>query len=326
MRRRDFIAAVIGSATEWPLAARAQQTAIPVIGYLSQGSAESDDVRLTGLRRGLAEAGHVEGRNVTIEYRGAANQIDQLPALAADLLQHRVAVIVTPGPLSTFAAKAATSTVPIVFVIGIDPVQLGLVGSLNRPGGNVTGYYVFGHELAAKRLETLHKLLPGTASVGFLEAAPTARAGDERSEVLAASRALGVEIQMLHVATEGEIDSAFASLVQARAGALLVPDEIFFNDRITQLVALAVRYAVPTVYSIREFPLAGGLMSYGISRAETYRLIGLQVARILEGQKPADLPVIQSTKIELAINLKTAKALGLTVPPSLLARADEVIE
>ena len=297
MRRRDFIAAVIGSATEWPLATRAQQTAILVIGYLSQGSAESDDVRLTGLRRGLAEAGHVEGRNVTIEYRGAANQIDRLPALAADLLQHRVAVIVTPGPLSTFAAKAATSTVPIVFVTGIDPVQIGLVGSLNRPGGNVTGYNVFRPELDAKRLEMVHELLPGTASVGFLDDPRNPAAELETRELLAASRALGVEIQMLHVATEGEIDSAFASLVQARAGALLVPDEILFNDRITQLVALAARYAVPTLYSIREFPLAGGLMSYGISRAETYRLIGLQVARILEGQKPADLPVIQSTKI-----------------------------
>ena len=245
---------------------------------------------------------------MTIEYRWAANQIDRLPALAADLLQHRVAVIVTPGPLSTFAAKAETTTVPIVFVTGIDPVQLGLVASLNRPGGNVTGYNVFRHELGAKRLETLHELLPGTASVGFLEDPRNPTAELETKEVLAASRALGVEVQMLHAATEGEIDSAFASLVQARAGALLVPDEIFFNDRITQLVALAARYAVPTLYSVRECPLAGGLMSYGISRAETYRLIGLQVARILEGQKPADLPVIQSTKIELVINLKTAKA------------------
>jgi ABC-type uncharacterized transport system substrate-binding protein len=326
MRRRDVIRGIAGSAAAWSLAARAQQSTMPVIGYLSEGSAESDDVRLAGLRRGLAEAGHVEGRNVTIEYRWAANQIDQLPALVADLLQHRVAVIVTPGTLSTFAAKAATSTVPIVFVTGTDPVQLGLVGSLNQPGGNVTGYTVLRHDLSAKRLEMLHELLPGTASVGFLEDPRNPTAELETRELLAASRALGVKIQMLHVATEGEIDSAFASLVQARTGALLVPDEIFFNDRITQLVALAARYAVPTLYSIREFPLAGGLMSYGISRAETYRLIGLQVARILEGQKPADLPVMQSTKIELVINLKTAKALGVTIPPSLLARADEVIE
>jgi ABC-type uncharacterized transport system substrate-binding protein len=326
MRRRDVIRGIAGSAAAWSLAARAQQSTMPVIGYLSEGSAESDDVRLAGLRRGLAEAGHVEGRNVTIEYRWAANQIDQLPALVADLLQHRVAVIVTPGTLSTFAAKAATSTVPIVFVTGTDPVQLGLVGSLNQPGGNVTGNTVLRHDLSAKRLEMLHELLPGTASVGFLEDPRNPTAELETRELLAASRALGVKIQMLHVATEGEIDSAFASLVQARTGALLVPDEIFFNDRITQLVALAARYAVPTLYSIREFPLAGGLMSYGISRAETYRLIGLQVARILEGQKPADLPVMQSTKIELVINLKTAKALGVTIPPSLLARADEVIE
>ena len=326
MRRRDFIQGIVGSAATWPLAARAQQSAIPVIGYLSQGSAESDDVRLTGLRRGLAEAGHVEGRNVTIEYRWAANQIDRLPALAADLLQHRVAVIVTPGPLSTFAAKAATTTVPIVFVTGIDPVQLGLVASLNRPGGNVTGYNVFRHELGAKRLETLHELLPGTASVGFLEDPRNPTAELETKEVLAASRALGVEIQMLHAATEGEIDSAFASLVQARAGALLVPTDVFFDSRITQFVALAARYAVPTLFGIREFPLAGGLMSYGVSLVELYRLVGLHVARVLKGEKPADLPVIQPTKIELVINLKTAKALGLTVPPSLLARADELIE
>jgi len=325
MRRRDFIT-LAGGMTVWPLAARAQQATMPVVGYLSQGSAESDDVRVTALRRGLAEAGHIEGRNVTIEYRWAANQIDRLPALAADLLQHRAAVIVTPGPFSTLAAKAATSTVPIVFVTGNDPVQLGLVASLNRPGGNVTGYSVFRLETDAKRLEVLHELLPATASVGFLVDPRSPNAELETREVLGASRAIGVKIQTLHAATEGEIDSAFASLAQARTGGLLVPDDILFNDRITQLVALAARYAVPTVYSIREFPLAGGLMSYGISRAETYRMTGLQVARILEGQKPADLPVIQSTKIDLAINLKTAKAIGLTVPPSLLARADEVIE
>jgi putative ABC transport system substrate-binding protein len=235
-------------------------------------------------------------------------------------------VIVTPGLVSTFAAMAATSTVPIVFVTGVDPVQLGLVASLNRPGGNVTGYALFRLEIEAKRLEVLHELLPATASVGFLQDPRTPTAELATRELLEMAGAIGVKIQMLHASTEGEIDAAFAGLAQARTGALLVPDDIFFNDRITQLVALAARYAVPTVYSIREFPLAGGLMSYGISRAETYRMIGLQVARILEGQKPADLPVIQSTKIELAINLKTAKALGLTVPPSLLARADEVIE
>ena len=326
MRRREFIALLASVAFAKLQVARAQQTVIPVVGYLSQGSAESDDIRLTALRRGLAEAGHVEGRNVTIEYLGAANQIDRLPALAADLLQHRADVIITPGLVSTFAAMAATSTVPIVFVTGVDPVRLGLVASLNRPGGNVTGYSVLRFEIEAKRLEVLHELLPAAASIGFLQDPRTPIAELDTRELLEAASAIGVEIQMLHAVTEGEIDSAFVSLAQTRTGALLVPDDIFFNDRITQLVALAARYAVPTVYSIREFPLAGGLMSYGISRAETYRLIGLQVARILEGQKPADLPVIQSTKIELVINLKTAKALGLTVPPSLLARADEVIE
>ena len=326
MRRREFMALLTSVAFARPQVARAQQTVIPVVGYLGQGSSESDDVRLAGLRRGLAEAGHVEGRNVTIEYRWATNQIDRLPALAADLLQHRVAVIVTPGPASTFAAMAATSTVPIVFVTGIDPVRLGLVASLNRPGGNVTGYSVFRLETEAKRLEVLHELLPATASVGYLQDPRTPTAELATRELLKAADAIGVKIQMLHAATEGEIDSAFASLAQARTGGLLVTDDSFFNDQITQLVALAARYAVPTAYSIREFPLAGGLMSYGISRAETYRMTGLQVARILEGQKPADLPVIQSTKIDLAINLKTAKAIGLTVPPSLLARADEVIE
>jgi putative ABC transport system substrate-binding protein len=325
MRRRTFIT-FLGGAAVWPLSARTQQTAMPVVGYLSQGSAESDDVRVAGLRRGLAEAGHVEGKNVTIEYRWAANQADRLPALAADLLRHRAAVIVTPGPIPTLAAKAATSTVPIVFVIGIDPVQLGLVASLNRPGGNVTGYSVLGRELEPKRLEVLHELLPATASVGLFQEARAPIAEPEMSKLLAASRTIGVKIQMLRVANQAEIDSAFASLAQARTGGLLVPDGILFSDRITQLVALAARYSVPTVYGIREFPLAGGLMSYGVSRAETYRLTGLQVARILEGQKPADLPVIQPTKIELVINLKTAKALGLTAPPSLLARADEVLE
>jgi putative ABC transport system substrate-binding protein len=326
MKRREFMALVGGGAFTWPLAARAQQPAIPVIGYLSQGSLEYDAIRVTGLRRGLSEAGYVEGQNLTIEYRWAENQLDRLPALAADLVQHPVAVIIAPGYSSTFAAKAATSTVPIVFVAGGDPVQLGLVTSLNRPGANLTGFTVLRTELEAKRFEVLHDLLPAATLVGLLEDPRDRSELTTTRDILSASHAVGVEIQILHASTEGEIDSAFASLSQARTRALLVPDAIFFNDRITQLVALAAQHAVPTLYSIQEFPLAGGLMSYGISRPETYRLSGLQVARILKGQKPADLPVIQSTKIELVINLKTAKALGLTVPTSLLIQADEVIE
>jgi putative ABC transport system substrate-binding protein len=273
----------------------------------------------------LSEAGYVEGRNVTIEYRWAANQVDRLPVLAAGLVEHRVAVIVTPGTPSTLAAKAATSTIPIVFVVGIDPAELGLVANLNRPGANLTGFNVFRRELAAKRIDMLHELLPGTTSVGLLED-PRNPAELTTGDMLVAARAIGLEVQILYAAKESEIDAAFAGLSQARIGALLVPDDIFFNDRITQLVALAARHAVPAIYSIREFPLAGGLMSYGISRVETYRLTGLQVARILKGQKPGDLPVIQSTKIELVINLKTAKALGITIPATILARADEVIE
>jgi putative ABC transport system substrate-binding protein len=326
MRRRDFITLLGGAAFAQPPAASAQQTAIPVIGYLSPGSPESDVVRLTSLRRGLNEAGYVEGQNVTVEYRWARDQFDRLPALAAGLVQHQVAVIVAIGLPSVLAAKAATPTVPIVFVVGVDPVQLALVETINRPRGTLTGISVFRTELDAKRLEMLHQLLPAAASVGVLEDPRDGTEFASAKDVLAAARDMGVKIQILHASTEGEIDVAFANLAEARTGALLVPDSIFFNDRITQLVALASRHSIPTVYSVREFPLAGGLMSYGISRAETYRLAGLQVARILKGEKPADLPVIQSTKIELVINLKTAMALGLTFPPLLRARADEVIE
>ena len=326
MTRREFITLLGGAASAWPLAARAQQTTIRVIGFLSSGSPESDDVRLTGLRRGLNEAGYVEGQNVMIEYRWAGNQLDRLPTLAADLVAQRVAVIVTPGPFATLAAKAATATVPIVFLVGIDPVQLGLVASLNRPGGNLTGVNSIFGDVAAKGLEVLHELLPNIAVMGFLEN-PRSPVGEDRTrDVLGAARAIGVEVQILHAGTDIEIDAAFASLAQTRIGAVLVAGDILFNSRITQLVALAARYTVPTVYALPEFVLAGGLMSYGSSLAESYRLVGLQVARILKGEKPEGLPVIQATKIQLAINIKTAKALGLTVPPSLFARADEVIE
>jgi putative tryptophan/tyrosine transport system substrate-binding protein len=274
----------------------------------------------------LSQAGYVEGRNVTIEYRWAGNQVDRLPTLAADLVQHPVAAIVTPGPLSTLAAKAATATVPIVFSIGIDPVSLGLVASLNRPGGNLTGVNILSREFAAKALEVLHELLPATTSVGFLETPTNPITEFMSRDVLAAGRATGLEIQIRPASTEDEIDAAFASLAQSRIGALFVSNEYFLTSQMTQLVALADRYAIPTVYGIREFVSAGGLMSYGVSIGEAYRLNGLHVARLLKGEKPAELPVIQLAKIELVINVKTAKALGLTVPPTLLARADEVIE
>ena len=268
-----------------------------------------------------------EGRNFVIEYRWAGNQADRLPALAADLVQLQVTVIVATGPLPALAAKAATTSIPIVFGVGVDPVQLGLVASLNRPGGNLTGFNVFTGELLAKGLALLHELVPGTATIGFLENPnnPIYAAYYER-DVLTAAPAIGLKIQILKAGTDCEIDAAFVSLVQERTGALLVGADAFFNNRIEQLVALAARHAVPTMYSLREFVVAGGLISYGSSLIDGYRQIGLYTGRILKGEKPADLPVQQMTKLALTINLKAAKALGLQIPDRLLALADEVIE
>ena len=327
MTRRKFITLLGGTAAAWPVAGRAQQAAIPVIGYLNFGSPESDASRLTGLRRGLSESGYVEGRNFVIEYRWAGNQAERLPALAADLVQLRVAVIVSPGTLPALAAKAATTSIPIVFGVGNDPVQLGLVASLNRPGGNLTGINAFAAELGAKGLALLHELMPSTATIGFLENpnSPIFAAYYER-DVLTAATVIGLKIQILKAGTDREIDAAFVSLVQARTGALLVGGDVFFNNRIEQIVALAARHAIPTMYHYREFVVAGGLISYGTSLIENYRQVGLYAGRILKGAKPADLPVIQATKLELIINLKTAKALGLQIPDKLLAIADEVIE
>jgi len=325
--RRKFITLLGGTAAAWPVAGRAQQAAIPVIGYLNFGSPESDASRLTGLRRGLSESGYVEGRNFVIEYRWAGNQAERLPALAADLVQLRVAVIVSPGSLPALTAKAATTSIPIVFGVGNDPVQLGLVASLNRPGGNLTGINAFAAELGAKGLALLHELMPSTATIGFLENpnSPIFAAYYER-DVLTAATVIGLKIQILKAGTDREIDAAFVSLVQARTGALLVGGDFFFNNRIEQIVALAARHAIPTMYHYREFVVAGGLISYGSSLMDAYREVGLYTARILKGEKPADLPVIQATKLELIINLKTAKALGLQIPDRLLALADEVIE
>jgi putative tryptophan/tyrosine transport system substrate-binding protein len=327
MKRREFITLIGGTAAAWPLAARAQQQTMPVIGYLNLGSPESDAFRLTGLRRGLSQSGYVEGRNLVIEYRWAGNQADRLPNLAADLVQLRVAVIVSPGSLSALAAKGATTSIPIVFVVGNDPVQLGLVASLNRPGGNLTGINAFAVELGAKGLALLHELMPSTATIGFLENPnnPIFAAYYER-DVLTAATVIGQKIQILNAGTDREIDAAFVSLIQARTGALLVGSDVFFNNRIDQIVALAARHAIPTMYHFREFVVAGGLISYGSSLMDAYQQVGLYTGRILKGEKPADLPVIQATKLELIINLKTAKTLGLPIPDKLLSLADEVIE
>jgi len=326
IERRKFLAMLLGGAAAWPLAARAQQTGLPVIGYLNLGSPESDTSRLTGLRRGLNETGYVEGRNLVIEYRWAGNQVDRLPALAADLVQLRVAVIVAPGLPSTLAAKAATTSIPIVFGVGADPVHFGLVASLNRPGGNLTGFNAFNAELGAKGLALLHELVPSTATIGFLENPNNPIFELTTRDLLAAAPVAGLKVQILKASTDREIDAAFVSLVQARIGALLVSGDVFFNSRIEQLIALAARHAIPTMYLFHEFVVAGGLISYGSSLIETYRQVGLYTGRILKGEKPADLPVIQATKLELTINLRTAKALGLQIPDKLLALADEVIE
>jgi ABC-type uncharacterized transport system substrate-binding protein len=324
--RRKFLATLGGASVAWPLAARAEQPAMPVIGYLNGGSPESDASRLTGLRRGLNETGYVEGRNLVIEYRWAGNQADRLPALAADLVKLRVAVIVSPGLVATLAAKAATTSIPILFGVGNDPVQLGLVASLNRPGGNLTGFNAFIAELGAKGLALLHELVPGTETIGFLENPNNPTFELTTRDVLAAAPVIGLKVQILKAGTDREIDAAFVSLVQARTGALLVGGDAFFNNRIERLVELATRHAIPTMYTFREFVVAGGLISYGTSLIEVYRQAGLYTGRILKGEKPADLPVIQATKLELIINLKTAKALGLQIPDRLLALADEVIE
>jgi putative ABC transport system substrate-binding protein len=324
--RRKFLATLGGAAAAWPLAARAQQAAIPVVGYLNNGSPESDASRLTGLRRGLNQTGYVEGRSFVIEYRWAGNQADRLPALAADLVQLRVAVIVTAGMAPTFAAKAATTSIPIVFVVGADPVQLGLVASLNRPGGNLTGFNGFVGELGAKGLALLHELVPSASTIGFLENPNNPLSELLTRDVLAAASVIGLKVQILKASSDREIDAAFASLVQARTGALLVGSDPFFNNRIERLIELAARHAIPTMYGYREFVVAGGLISYGVSLIEAYRQGGLNTGRILKGEKPADLPVIQATKLDLSINLKTARTLGLEVPAKLLALADEVIE
>jgi putative ABC transport system substrate-binding protein len=328
MRRRAFIALLGGTAAAWPLAARAQQPTVPAIGLLDPRSPDSMTDRLRGFRQGLKDTGYVEGENVTIVYGWADNQPERLPALAADLVRRRVAVIVTTGSIAAhFAAKTATATIPIVFSTAQDPVQLGLVASLARPDGNLTGINFFNGELLAKRLELLRELVPSAARVAVLvNPASTASTQATLRDVEPAARALGLQIQVLNAGTSREIDAAFAMFVRERPDALFVAQEAFFASRRVQLVNLASRHAIPASYGDREFAEAGGLMSYGSDTTDSYRQAGAYAGRILKGAKPADLPVVQSSKFELVINAQAARTLGLTVPPTLLARADEVIE
>src|SRR5262245_26660634 len=325
MGRREFVALLGGATAAWPLAARAEQAAMPVIGFLSSVSPAAFQTLSGAFQNGLNEGGYVEGRNVAIEYRWAEGQYDRLPALAADLVGRRVAVIVA-NTAAAPVAKAATSTIPIVFTTGEDPVKSGLVLSLNRPGGNLTGVVSLNAEIGPKRLELLKELLPTAISIGLLvnPANPISETLTRDAQV--ASRMLGLQLHVLAAGTERELDSAFAELLQLRADALVIGADAFLSGRSGQLAALAARHAVPTVSPYRPFTTAGGLMSYGGSNADASRLTGVYAARILKGEKPADLPVQQSTKVEFVINLRTAKALGLTVPLPLLGRADEVIE
>jgi putative ABC transport system substrate-binding protein len=327
MRRREFLTVLSGAAVAWPLAARAQQPAMPVIGLLSIPSLEGSADLLRAFRRGLKETGYVEGENVAIEYRWAENQIDRLPALAAELVRRRVAVLVANGGFpASFAAKAATTTIPIVFIAAEDPVRRGLVASLARPGGNLTGVNFLSAELVPKRLELLRELVPAAAKVAVL-VNPTGSTPEVTvKDAEAAARAIGLQIRVLEASTSREIDVAFATLVGERVDVLFVGTDSFFSARRVQLTHLASRHAIPATYGGRQYPDAGGLMSYGSDLADALRQMGVYTGRILKGAKSADLPVVQSTKVELVINHQTARTLGLTVPATLLSTADEVIE
>jgi putative tryptophan/tyrosine transport system substrate-binding protein len=324
MRRREFIT-LLGGAAVWPLAARAQQPAMPVIGFLNTRAPEQDAHLLVAFRQGLTETGYVEGRNVTIEYRWAEGHNDRLPALAADLVRRQVTVIAANSQ-ATVVAKAATSTIPIVFITGADPVQVGFVTSLNRPGGNLTGVTSLDTELGRKRLQLLHELLPQAGTIAAL-VNPTFPGSDVQTRDLqAAASALGLQLHIVHASTERDINTVFANLIRLQASGLVIGNDPFFNSWSEQLGALALRHRMPAIYEFRAFVEAGGLMSYGGSITDLYRLFGVYTGRILKGEKPADLPVQQATKVELIINLKTARALGLTIPLPIIGRADEVIE
>jgi putative ABC transport system substrate-binding protein len=327
MRRREFIALLGGAAAAWPLAARAQQPALPVVGFIRDGSADASARFAAAFRAGLNETGYVEGQNVIVEYHWLEGQYDRLPALLADLVRRQVAVIATPGNLPSLAAKAATATIPIVFGIGGDPVQLGLVASLARPGGNVTGINFFVNEVAAKRLRLLHDLVPKAVRIAvLLNPANPAVAETTLRDVQEAAPNIGLQIQVLNASTIGEIDAAFASLVRERCDALFVAGDAFFVSRAVQFVTLTARERIPATYSLRDYVTAGGLMSYGTHIADAFRQVGVYTGRILKGAKPADLPVVQSTTFDFVINLQTARALGIEVPSGLLTIADEVIE
>jgi putative ABC transport system substrate-binding protein len=327
MRRRDFIQGIVGSAVAArPFTARAQQPTMPVIGLLSPRASGDAPQLLTAFRQGLKDSGYVEGQNLTIEYRFAENQNERLAALAADLVHRQVTVIVASAAPAAIVAKAATTSIPIIFEMGDDPVRLGFVASLDRPGGNITGVTQLNREVAPKRLELLHELLP-TVSIVALLANPT----DTSSAILSnntmsVAHTLGLELHVLNASTDRDFDSVFANLIKLRAGGLVINPDAFFSARNEQLAALALRHAVPAIFENREFVAAGGLASYGASLSDAYRLTGVYAARVLKGEKPADLPVQQATKVELFLNLKTAKALGITVPLPLSGRADELIE
>jgi putative ABC transport system substrate-binding protein len=325
IRRREFIFTLGGAAAAWPLAARAQQPAMPVVGFLNGGS--PDTSRVAAFRRGLNETGYVEGHNVAVEYRWAEGKYDQLPALARDLVRRQVTVIAATSSAAAMTAKTATTTIPIVFLVGEDPVKLGLVASLARPGGNLTGINFFANELVTKRLALLHELVPNAVRIAVLVNPANASVAETVSrDIREAARARGLQIKVLNASTIREIDAAFATLESERANALFVAGEAFFTSRRVQFAVLAVRHTIPAIYSTREYPEVGGLMSYGTDVADRFRQAGVTTGQILKGAKPADLPVTQSTKFELVINLQTARSLRIEVPPAVLSIADEVIE
>jgi putative ABC transport system substrate-binding protein len=326
MKRRDFIT-LLGGAAAWPLAARAQQPVVPLVGVLLPGTPAAEMLLLDAFKRGLAQAGYIEGQTVTLEYRWAEGRFDRLPALSADLVRRNVSAIVTlSGTISALAAKAATTSIPILFVTGGDPVKAGLIASLNRPGGNVTGINLLAGLLDGKRVELLHDVVPTVVDLAMLRNPNNPNSDPETGDAQAAAATRGLRLRVFNASTPNEIDSAYAALAQEGLRAVVVGTDPFLNDRVEQLVALAARHAVPAIYGYREFTAAGGLLSYGTSRTEASRQLGIYVARVLKGERPTDLPVQRAVKVELVLNIKTAKILGLSFPLPLLARADEVIE